>query len=68
MRNKIIIYITLTILLLICYGKNHAIMAEDVIKKDIFIDIRTEKSDSSIEFYIKNKMAELGKLYFNKAL
>ncbi len=39
MRNKIIIYITLTILLLTCYSKNHAIMAEDVIKKDTLIDI-----------------------------
>jgi hypothetical protein len=36
------------------------------IKKDIFIDIRTEKAIAHIEFYIKNKMAELGKLYFNK--
>lgn len=57
MRNKIIIYITLIILLLTCYSKNPAIMAEDVIKKDTFIEITTEKSDSSVEFYIKNKMA-----------
>lgn len=55
MKNKIIIYIILLILLLTCYSKNSAIMAQDVIKKDSSIEINTENNDSSIDFYIKNK-------------
>ena len=57
MRNKIIIYITAIILLLTCYSKNPAIMAEDVIKKDTSLEITTKNNNTSIDFYIENKTA-----------
>lgn len=57
MRKKIIIYLVLILLLLTCYSKNPAIMAQDILKKDSSIEIKPENHNSSIDFYIKNNLS-----------